>query len=273
MVKSKKLSRGSLAVLLLALVLSLSMVVGITGAWFTDKFNANNDHPLELGTVSISALDGTGGTVHYASTMNDSAVNLLVDRDTFEINYGIQNDSTVDIYYAITGLGIKVYEAQLNNNETAEDASDDYWERKLVSDNPVELATYEGYFYVMTAVETPAEADFNAGNYWVKDGTHYFKEAKDGVATYSGSASYFTRAAYSTFADNGDAHLLKNGANVANTQVYIMFDSAGAANSAYAAAKDAVILELTIEVGAVQAAHVANATQAKTLIASAANAA
>ena len=57
MVKSKKLSRGSLAVLLMALMLALSMVVGMTGAWFTDKDAGDSTGTLTFGTIAISTAD------------------------------------------------------------------------------------------------------------------------------------------------------------------------------------------------------------------------
>jgi hypothetical protein len=57
MVKSKKLSRGSLAVLLLALLLAVSMVVGLTGAWFTDKDNGSSSLPFTFGSVAVTVGD------------------------------------------------------------------------------------------------------------------------------------------------------------------------------------------------------------------------
>ena len=43
MVKSKKMSKGSLAIIILAVLLVLSMVLGLTGAWFTDKASGKDE--------------------------------------------------------------------------------------------------------------------------------------------------------------------------------------------------------------------------------------
>ena len=95
MVKSKKLSRGSLAVLLLALLLALSMVVGMTGAWFTDKSAGTDNDVLQFGTVALSA-DVTPNFVY-------TQANILktVDGDSFSIDGGtVNNVSDVAVYYA-----------------------------------------------------------------------------------------------------------------------------------------------------------------------------
>ena len=66
MVKSKKMSKGSLAVIILAVLLVLSMVLGLTGAWFTDKANGKDEtNNGTFGTVTItqSSEEGDWGSV------------------------------------------------------------------------------------------------------------------------------------------------------------------------------------------------------------------
>lgn len=61
MVKSKKMSKGSLAVIILAVLLVLSMILGLTGAWFTDKANGKNEtNNGTFGTVTITQSSETG---------------------------------------------------------------------------------------------------------------------------------------------------------------------------------------------------------------------
>jgi len=63
MVKSKKMSKTSIAVIVLALLLVLSMVMGITGAWFTD-----NAHDADGGKVVGNLKFGKIGAVDVAVT-------------------------------------------------------------------------------------------------------------------------------------------------------------------------------------------------------------
>lgn len=63
MVKSKKMSKGSLAVIILAVLLVLSMVLGLTGAWFTDKKNKTIDNPtLSFGKIGKVSIELAGAT-------------------------------------------------------------------------------------------------------------------------------------------------------------------------------------------------------------------
>jgi hypothetical protein len=61
MVKSKKMSKGSLAVIILAVLLVLSMILGLTGAWFTDKANGKDEtNNGTFGTVTITQSNAKG---------------------------------------------------------------------------------------------------------------------------------------------------------------------------------------------------------------------
>ena len=56
MVKSKKMSKTSIAVIVLALLLVLSLVMGITGAWFTDTTKTSTDTTGTFGTVTLQDI-------------------------------------------------------------------------------------------------------------------------------------------------------------------------------------------------------------------------
>ena len=76
MVKSKKMSKTSIAVIVLALLLVLSLVMGITGAWFTDKDS-------KTGAAETSLVFGQFGDVTVALTGSAAAVdanNVAVSR-------------------------------------------------------------------------------------------------------------------------------------------------------------------------------------------------
>jgi len=61
MVKSKKMSKTSIAVIVLALLLVLSLVMGMTGAWFTSKNSVNvADNALQFGKVGVIGISAEG---------------------------------------------------------------------------------------------------------------------------------------------------------------------------------------------------------------------
>ncbi|MBO7508143.1 MAG: hypothetical protein J6T39_00670, partial [Clostridia bacterium] len=94
MVKSKKLSRGSLAVLLMALMLALSMVIGMTGAWFTDSSTGTSAGTGTFGHVTI-----TNATAAVAMKSGDpNAINTLVPGCELTLTGTVTNGSNVDVY-------------------------------------------------------------------------------------------------------------------------------------------------------------------------------
>ncbi len=124
MVKSKKMSKTSIAIIVLALLLVLSMVMGLTGAWFTssDKNGPNGESAtINMGSVKVALTADTAmGAVQYGSRNGDAVVQKLVDGDNLTIVYGVDNTSDVDIYYAIKSLSVKVYADSTKENELAD---------------------------------------------------------------------------------------------------------------------------------------------------------
>ena len=102
MVKSKKMSKGSLAVIILAVLLVLSMVLGLTGAWFTSKVNdkTGNDEKT-FGVVNIGADDTIGNGVwsnQYHQTGSEADPLVALPGSKYSIAGGkIKNSSNVDI--------------------------------------------------------------------------------------------------------------------------------------------------------------------------------
>ena len=56
MVNSKKMSKSSIAVIVLSIFLVLSLILGFTGAWFTDKKEGGTE-TVTMGTIDISTSD------------------------------------------------------------------------------------------------------------------------------------------------------------------------------------------------------------------------
>ena len=103
MVNSKKMSKSSIAVIVLAIMLALSMILGVTGAWFTGTGNATGvDSSLtfgKLGTITV-----TSGTL----THTDAAGDAVEDRDVMPGDNLTLSDATV-VYTAAAGEEASVY--------------------------------------------------------------------------------------------------------------------------------------------------------------------
>ena len=133
MVKSKKMSKTSIAVIILALLLVLSMVLGFTGAWFTDKATGGTaEVVMKFGTVNytafaadtkvhnkIAGVDNAGlstgdegytaAEAHYDYPAVSKASNVQQDDGKWLVtagtrvstSIGFTNSSTVDTYYIL----------------------------------------------------------------------------------------------------------------------------------------------------------------------------
>jgi len=118
MVKSKRLSRGSLAVLLLALLLALSMVVGITGAWFTDAAANKGTTPVNFGKVDIEV----GGVVNKSGTGYSNGWLALgtgdkvVPGSSWEGSITLTNVGDQDLYFGVLDVAAELYaESDIEN--------------------------------------------------------------------------------------------------------------------------------------------------------------
>lgn len=73
MVKSKKMSKSTVAIVLLSLLLVLSLILTATGAWFTDTKSADKD--MTFGTLKLDAI--TMDEVAVANTIETANLNLM----------------------------------------------------------------------------------------------------------------------------------------------------------------------------------------------------
>lgn len=122
MVKSKKMSKGSLAVIILAVLLVLSMIMGLTGAWFTSKAEKDGTTEVAFGKVAVAVdgtinavkctedtkvVDGCSWTINGATLTTASTVDMYymysVDAKVLDSNGAEVNDETVKGYFTITG--------------------------------------------------------------------------------------------------------------------------------------------------------------------------
>ena len=99
MVNSKKMSKSSIAVIVLSILLVLSMILGMTGAWFFTS-NSGEYEGGELTYGSMAATITPGELAHY------NAKNEVVDRNVVPGDYvkgsvEVKITHDVDVYYAI----------------------------------------------------------------------------------------------------------------------------------------------------------------------------
>ena len=104
MVNSKKMSKSSIAVIVLSILLVLSLILGFTGAWFTDKKDSGKGKDVTFGLVKIGEVSADAISVK----------NTIADVDTFAmpgsvvaVKATVKNESTATIYarykIAVTG--------------------------------------------------------------------------------------------------------------------------------------------------------------------------
>ena len=106
MVKSKKMSKTSIAVIVLAILLVLSMVMGLTGAWFTAKQADTTGKTLNFGEVALGTTVVTDfGTVSHRAGSTDTTYESGVDimpGDTVHYDLKVvKGDSSEDFYYIV----------------------------------------------------------------------------------------------------------------------------------------------------------------------------
>lgn len=106
MVKSKKMSKGSLAIIILAVLLVLSMVLGLTGAWFTDKATGSSDSEkgnVQFGTVNIK-VDSTNAGPSWTKCGETKGVanTYIVPGSEATGSFVISNVGTEDVWYKVS---------------------------------------------------------------------------------------------------------------------------------------------------------------------------
>jgi hypothetical protein len=101
MVKQKKMSKTSIAVIVLALLLVLSLIMGMTGAWFTSKYDSQGAAQDNIGFGKV-LIKGAGEAEIKVNTYEGN-VGLMVDGDTIEVsdNITVTNESTVKTLYIV----------------------------------------------------------------------------------------------------------------------------------------------------------------------------
>ena len=113
MVKSKKMSKSTVAIVLLSLLLVLSLILTATGAWFTDTKSADKD--MTFGTLKLDAITMDG--VAVANTIETENVHLMPG-STVSGKVAVKNsgNSAAWLRYKITVTGEGVGDISFENS-------------------------------------------------------------------------------------------------------------------------------------------------------------
>lgn len=104
MVNSKKMSKSSIAVIVLSILLVLSLILGFTGAWFTDK-KEDSSSEMSFGTVKLAELTGLDG-ISVTNTVDTANTNLMPGSTiTGTVNVKNEGNAAVWLRYKVTFSG------------------------------------------------------------------------------------------------------------------------------------------------------------------------
>lgn len=110
MVKSKKMSKSTVAIVLLSLLLVLSLILTATGAWFTDSAKGTGSTNIAFGKVDVNV----NGTATLTKTHEGVKT---VDGCSWTISgLTLENASDVDVYYAYA-VTVEVEGSELTETE------------------------------------------------------------------------------------------------------------------------------------------------------------
>lgn len=147
MVNSKKMSKSSIAVIVLSILLVLSLILGFTGAWFTDSAKSGDKNAdIDWGTVKVQYNENTEGTGKWLS------------KDSAEVTTVLPGDR-----YALKGT-IKFEGAD----------SDMYMLVKVITPNAGALSEY----VKVSALTITGLTAYTEEGLTVEDGYQFFKVSK-----------------------------------------------------------------------------------------------
>lgn len=107
MVNSKKMNKSTVAVIVLALLLVLSLVLIATGAWFTDSA-AGEDVNKDFGTIAIEVDTKEFGGVTRVSNEPGAVAGDVMPGDTISYNLTVKLAEGSEAAWAVVVLSVKV---------------------------------------------------------------------------------------------------------------------------------------------------------------------
>lgn len=108
MVKTKKISKQSIVIIALSLLLVLSMIMSLSGAWFTDKDYDGDETNIDFGAVRVSVGQPTG-VISYGDDAEKFVPGDYITLSGSAIATGDEGTpvaSTVDVYIRLIASAV-----------------------------------------------------------------------------------------------------------------------------------------------------------------------
>ena len=176
MVKSKKMSKTSIAVIVLALLLVLSMIMGLTGAWFTKSHSAETAGAgsitfgnIATASVSLSETAGVYAVDEDHVLPGDTlpavgvTVSLNHNVDVYATLKHVKLDSSVE-YYKMSAGAISLVGSSIDSSNLAQ------FEIEAMADN-ANAASYSFSVAALPIPQTTQSGDTVGGYQVVMGGT------------------------------------------------------------------------------------------------------
>ena len=260
MVKNKKLSKSSVAIIVLALLLIASLVMGMTGAWFTATKEGGGNQTLTFGTVRI-ALDGTGQDGAFAGEFLSGTEGIQAEQSIEEVVPGTEYTAQLTVENAGSeDLWFYIHSAEVELIVEGEDGEE--YDLLEVASSHVKLyyAVFEDEADIGDALELK-EGDQGFSNTWVADvegsesdpEAYYYLGAGDGEENDPGTVFIVIRVIFKTSLPNvipevatGETDNVETDEDESETSIVLNTQSGDAAE---------VTLNASVTVNAIQAAN------------------
>ena len=141
MVNSKKMSKSSIAVIVLSILLVLSLILGFTGAWFTDKKDGD-EITKNFGTVELNVAATEFGKVTRVSNEAGEVTGKIMPGDTIGYSLTVTKaEGSEDFWFAVT-VTIKGLEEDITTTISAENVKDSAKDSVVTGNVELTGATY-----------------------------------------------------------------------------------------------------------------------------------
>ena len=160
MVNSKKMSKSSIAVIVLSILLVLSLILGFTGAWFTDK-KEGSEVTKDFGTVELNVAATEFGKVTRVSNEAGEVTGKIMPGDTIGYSLTVTKaEGSEEFWFAVT-VSITGLKDPITTEITAENVKDSAKDSVVTGNVELTGATYDNTYqgkqvtlsYVVYAVQ------------------------------------------------------------------------------------------------------------------------
>ena len=92
MERTKRISTQSLAIAVLTVLLVASLVMSMTGAWFTAS-DGTTDEGHTFGTITLGSMNSS-----FSYTLGENSGDVIMPGDKIDIDFDVENTGTADMW-------------------------------------------------------------------------------------------------------------------------------------------------------------------------------